>query len=46
MSEFLVKNLQREGLREALDWAVFSLGLVSLGIAVGATVLSKTQLLG
>jgi len=46
MSDFLVKNLQRDGLREALDWAVFSLGLVSLGIAVGATVLTKSQILG
>lgn len=31
-------------LRDALDWAIFGLGIVSLAIAVTATVVSHTDL--
>ena len=34
-----------ETVREILDWAVFSLGILSLSVAVGATILSKANLL-
>ncbi len=36
----------QDRLRDALDWTIFSAGILSLGIAIGATVLAKTQSIG
>ncbi len=42
----ILKTTQSEKFREAIDWAVFSLGVLSLSFAVGATVMTKVTHLG
>jgi len=40
MAEMLIKFARDDKTRERLDWAVFSLGLLSLSTAIGATLLT------
>lgn len=44
MSDFTLNPQTKDRLREALDWAVFSLGVLSLSTAIAATVVTKTDL--
>lgn len=45
MSDILRNEAFRDRFRSALDWTVFSLGVLSLGIAIGATMVTKTGIL-
>lgn len=42
----LLNATNSEKFREALDWAVFGLGAVSLSVAVFATLATKVNLIG
>ena len=45
MSELIVKSFASNRVHTALDWAIFSAGALALAIAIGATFVSKTNLL-
>ena len=45
MSEMIIKSFASNRVHAALDWAVFSAGALALAIAIGATFVSKTNLL-
>jgi len=44
MSEMIVKSFASHRVHTALDWGVFSAGALALAIALGATIVSKTNL--
>lgn len=46
MTETDAKPDRQDKLRQVLDWAVFSAGAVSLGVAMGATFLTHAGLTG
>ncbi len=44
MSDFTLNPQIKDRLREALDWTIFSLGVLSLSTAIVATVVTKTDI--
>jgi len=46
MSALLLRDITKERAMHVLDWTVFSIGALSLTIAIAATVLSNFDLLG
>jgi len=44
MSDFTLNPQTKDRLREALDWTIFSLGVLSLSVAIAATVVTKTDI--
>lgn len=45
MTETVLKFAAKDRVREVADWAVFTLGALSLAFAIGATVLTKADIL-
>lgn len=45
MPDAMLKFAAQDQFRNAVDWAVFTLGALSLAFAIGATVLTKTDIL-
>lgn len=46
MKDMILKTTNSDQFREALDWAVFSVGALSLSVAVFATLAMKTNIFG
>lgn len=44
MTNMDLNTAGKERMLEALDWAIFSLGVLSLTVAIGATVVTKTNM--
>ena len=45
MTDTVLKFAAKDRVRQVADWAVFTLGALSLAVAVGATVLTKADIL-
>ena len=45
MADSTDDHTRKARLTEVLDWAVFSLGVMSLSMAIATTVLTKTEIL-